>query len=533
VTVARLRAFYLAGDEIVLDELPAGTARLRARRADGEVVEVATSGGARLGGLEVGTYSVEAVSAGGEIIAEELTTVARHQGERPVLGFATSFDDSSVAPVLDWLAALRCTVVQVYDWMAGYSQPLGAGGRWTDPLGRPVSAAALRALTAGVRAAGAVAEAYAPVCAADPAFAAAHPELLLYRNDGRPQHLGDLLTIADPGNVEWQRRWCAGYGEAADALGFDGFHLDTYGYPRQAVDREGARVEMRAAYSSFLAAVRADRAGELISFNQVNAVPARLGLPAGPKFRYVEAWPPNDGWRHLEALLDRADPEAGGRAGRGALACYPPVWGVAERTEALRTVTSTEAVATSLGASLLVYGDRSGVLRHPYYPDYEPLAGAEAAEALRWRRFGLRCRDLFLDGEDTSWTEIGDENGSVTVAAAFDVHPEPAGAGVFVRVARHERWVAVSVVDLSGNDSGRWAAPTPAGRCRAVTVKVLVARPEAWQAAAAVLGMWGDRFTPLGAEVVEHREGRAVAVELPLAAGWSVLRLTHRRPAEG
>ena len=75
-----------------------------------------------------GTHILEAVSADGKILSEELTTVGDHPGERPVLGFATSFDEASVAPVLGWLKALRCTVVQVYDWMASYSKPLGSSG---------------------------------------------------------------------------------------------------------------------------------------------------------------------------------------------------------------------------------------------------------------------------------------------------------------------------------------------------------------------------------------------------------------------
>ncbi|HXY45031.1 MAG TPA: glycoside hydrolase family 66 protein, partial [Acidimicrobiales bacterium] len=370
-------------------------------------------------------------------------------------------------------------------------------------------------------------EAYAPVYACDPTFAANCPELLLYRGDGQPEHLGELLAIADPGNFEWQRYWSTLYGEAADQIGFDGFHLDSYGYPRAALDASGAGVDMRAAYSAFLGAVRAARPAELMSFNQVNGVPARLQLPDGWGFRYVEAWPPNNAWRHLEGLLDRSDPRPGAPGGRGAIACYPPVW-ANDRPAALRTVTCTEAIVTSLGASLLVFGDRDGVLRDPYYPNYETLSRDEAATVLRWRRFALRCRDLFSEGEDTSWNEVGDENGAVVLTGAAPVYPEPLGQALFARVARHDGWVAVGVVDLTGSANGLWSEPTAAGRCRSVRVQVLLERPEQWSVTAAVLGASGDRFTPLSSQVVDHREGRAVEVELPLAAGWSVLRL--RRP---
>jgi dextranase len=348
--------------------------------------------------------------------------------------------------------------------------------------------------------------------------------LLLYRGDGDPEHLGDLLAIADPANREWQRHWTAVYGEAADKIGFDGFHLDTYGHPRAALDARGATVDMRLAYSSFLRAVRAARPAELLSLNQVDGAPPRFELPADRVFRYVETWPPNNAWRHLEALLDRSNSNPGAPGGRGAIACYPPVW-EGDRAASLRTVTYTEAIATCLGASLLVFGDLNGVLQDPYYPRYERLVTDEAATVLRWRRFALRCRDLFLEGEDTSWCEIGDENGSVVVAAAASVHPEPLGQALFARVVRQDGWVAVGVVDLTGSVNGQWSQPTAEGRCRSVRVQVLLERPEEWSASAAILGAAGDRFTSLTTSVVGHREGRALEVSLPLVAGWSVLRL--------
>ena len=122
---------------------------------------------------------------------------------------------------------------------------------------------------------------------------------------------------------------------------------------------------------------------------------------------------------------------AGARLGRGTVACYPQVWparpagqvegrrpgssGGAGREAALRTVLCTEAVATCLGASALLFGDLRGALCEGYYPEYQRLSDGEAATVLAWHLFGLRCRDLFLDGEDTSWYDIGDEHDAVTV----------------------------------------------------------------------------------------------------------------------
>ena len=180
----------------------------------------------------------------------------------------------------------------------------------------------------------------------------------------------------------------------------------------------------------------------------------------------------------------------------------------AAREASLRTVVSTEAVATCLGASALVYGDQTAALCDPYYPKHARLKADEAATVVAWRHFALRCRDLFLEGEDTSWYEIDDENGAVAVEAAAPVQPEPVGGALFARVVHAEGRVTVGVVDLTGSQNGRWSEPTAKGSVSSVTLRVLLDHPDRWRAEAAVLGSGGGRFAPIFAREVPHRQGR-------------------------
>ena len=157
-----------------------------ARRATGDVVEAELGVGARFAELDSGTYVVEALDASGNLLAEELTTVGAHQGERPVHGFATSLEDEDIPGVLSWHRALRSTVVQIYDWMASYTEPLGPESGWKDPSNRPVAFEALRVLASGLHSLGAVAHAYAPVYAVGNAFAAEHPKCLCTEGIANP-----------------------------------------------------------------------------------------------------------------------------------------------------------------------------------------------------------------------------------------------------------------------------------------------------------------------------------------------------------
>jgi len=133
--------------------------------------------------------------------------------------------------------------------------------------------------------------------------------------DGAPEHLGDLLEIMNPGDERWQRHWLGVHRAALAAVGFGGLHLDTYGYPRAARDHAGQPVDMGRAYRAFLAAVAAAFPAVVVSFNQVNGVPPGLRLRSARRFRYLQVWPPNHAWRHLEGLIAR---NAGSAPGAGA-----------------------------------------------------------------------------------------------------------------------------------------------------------------------------------------------------------------------
>jgi dextranase len=540
-----VRAFYRSNEEIVVSDAPSRTTQLVAVHANGTHIEAVAGDHFVFSGLPSGTYAVQAFDEADCLLVEALTTVGTHAGERPVHGFATSFGDDDVPTVLAWHRALRSTVVQVYDWMASYTEPLGPESGWQDPSHRPVSFDALRALANGLHAQGCVTHAYVPIYAVGNEFARDHPEVLMYEDNGEAIRFLDQIVLANPGNRAWQHHFVHSYGAAADAIGFDGFHIDTYGYPRLAFDADGNSIDLRTAYESFLTFVRDAWPTALMSFNQVNGVPANALLAREPRFRYCEVWPPNVNWRHLEGLLDRSAGRTGHlRRGnqdsdqmRGSIACYPPVWGMDSptgpvegdaRDAALRTDVLTEAIATSLGASALIFGDRQAALCDPYYPKHARLSDDEAATVLRWRHFALRCRDLFIDGEDTSWYEINDENGSVAVEASAPVRPEPVGGCLFARVVHAPEGVSVGLIDLTGSTNGKWSEPSAGGSLTQATVRLLVDRPENWRAAAAVLGATDEHFVALVSRVVPHRQGRALEIEVPLVEGWSVLRLTNR-----
>ncbi len=526
--VTGLRTSYLTGDVVTVRHLPAGATRAVAYSAWGRAYEAQiTSEGASFSSLPEGTHAVAVLDANANVLVEDFTTVRHTAGVDPIMGFVTSFDDDSREEVLSWLHDLRCTVVQVYDWMDSYSVPLASTPSYQDPLGRRVDLEDLRRLITGIKDQGAIAQAYAPVCAADVDVADAQPTWRLFRNDGNAESLGDLLQVMNPGAEGWQNYWIDQYSRAVNELGFDGFHLDTYGYPRAALDDSGEPVALEASYASFIEAVRRARPNDVVSFNQVNGVPRGLTPPTGPSFRYVEVWPPNTKWRHLESLLHRS---AGTAPPLGdTLAIYPAVWHL-DNELALRTVLISQAILTTLGANALIWGDRHGVLCHPYYVDHHDLSGDDVVTVLEWHRFGLRCRDLFKSGRDTSWYELEDENAAVVVVDETSARPEPIAGSLYVRTRRDDHQMVISVMDLGGSVDGSWSSGTAAGVRAYADVVVLLERPEDWRIDVAVLGRDDGRFGNVSTEWREMREGRGIMCRVPLEGGWSVLRLVQGEP---
>ena len=120
--------------------------------------------------------------------------------------------------------------------------PSRSGPRAVGRIRRIVRSPSTRcaALATGLHELGAVAHAYAPIYAVGNEFAAEHPEMLMYEDNGSADPLPRPDRAGQSRQREWQRTSSESYGAAADAIGFDGFHVDTYGYPRGRNDADGS-----------------------------------------------------------------------------------------------------------------------------------------------------------------------------------------------------------------------------------------------------------------------------------------------------
>lgn len=423
-------------------------------------------------------YGVEVcvVDRSGRPVAEAATAldVLSAWWLAPRYGFLSDFapaepdTDQRVAQ----LAKYHVNVVQFYDWMYRHYQLLPPPGveDYTDALGRRLSLATVRAKIAACKARNMATLAYGAVYGAEREFADQHPDWLLYQPDGRPASLAGLFHITDirPGSP-----WCdlivGEYCRAVQEMGFDGIHMDQYGFPEVAYTAgpEHAPVDVGQQFAPLInraaQAVReVDRAARVL-FNAVNNWPTSLVAGADQPAVYIEVWPPHTTYLDLRQLI------LGGRSLSGGkpviLAAYLSPFG--ERNAASAEAVGagarlTMAAIFANGGYHLLLGERDAVLCEAYYPRHAGLSPAFAANVRRYYDFVVRYENLLYDPslEDVSSAWVGGANAQIALGCPR-YGPMARGGSIWT-VARYKPGCAVlSLINLTGDENVEWNLPHP------------------------------------------------------------------------
>ncbi|WP_276357924.1 glycoside hydrolase family 66 protein [Cohnella caldifontis] len=458
----RFRWQVQAWDRIVLQGVGA-----LAREEEGEPIRAEIS---LPGFAGSGAYGVFAQTEGiAPIAGETAFDVAAHWREAPRYGFLSDFApgdrDSADA---DFLLRCHLNVVQFYDWMYRHDRLLTDEDPFTDPLGRTISFAAVRGKIAALQERGIASLAYAAVYASLPDYASEHPEQLLYRNDGTPYSLGNYFFIMDisPGSA-WTERVTDEFRSAVE-WGFDGLHLDQYGFPKRALrkteDGGFEAVRLRDLYPALINRTREKLSEAGLIFNNVGTYPVHATAEASQDAVYIEVWDPVTRLQDLYALVRRT------RALTRKpiiLAAYLPAFHPehpADPEQAETGALFAMAAICASGAYHLLLGENGGVLADPYYPKYGQASPAFRERLIRHADFIVMYRDLLFDPAMDDWTEAftGGINNELTFAAA-DGHirfSTEARTGTVWTIAKEKPDAyVIHLVNLVGLDNDDWHAP--------------------------------------------------------------------------
>ncbi|MFT4028275.1 MAG: glycoside hydrolase family 66 protein [Protaetiibacter sp.] len=506
-------------------------------------VEIAVDGVGPAAGGAAG-YAVVVETVDGSARAATAVDVAAHWRDAPRYGFFSDFAPDEAAEEsarrADRMLALHLNVIQFYDWMYSHHTLVPPTPEFTDPLGRRLSRKVAQRKVDLAHERGMAAIAYGALYGAEKEFADEHTDWLLY--DGRhvPLQLADVFYLQDIREVSGWRRWIIDqYLDTLRELGFDGIHIDQYGYPKRSLSRAtGAweEVELGSEFTGFVeqacseTLAAAPDGGSI--FNLVNAWP----LEEMPKVdsdaaTYIEVWEPHSSYRDLYDLIRRSRELRPGKQIILAayLRAFHPVDG--RRPGAMTSFRLAWAAINAAGGFQLLAGEGQGLLTEAYYPSYGALPDEDFELVRRYADFAVRNTAALHGGAtDVAWTQVGPTNDVVL----FE-HPELpadragycAGAvpGTIWTVAREYGDVtALSLVNLVGLDSDQWNSPQPSGPTPFTGVKIRAV------VTGGVVGVWWD--TPddetgaprlLDFSIVEDERNRFVEFTLPSLDVWSLV----------
>ncbi|HEX7056824.1 MAG TPA: glycoside hydrolase family 66 protein [Bacilli bacterium] len=476
-------------------------------------------------------------NGGVQVSAETAYDVAAHWREAPRYGFLSDFppddrDDGDVA----FLNRHHLNVVQFYDWMYRHDRLLTDEEPFTDPLGRTVSLDVVRRKIAALKARGIASLAYAAVYASLPDYARAHPEQVLYQNDGVPYRLGNFFYIMDisPGSA-WTEHITDQFA-AAVAWGFDGLHLDQYGFPKQAIRKTdgGAEVvRLKELYPAIINRSREKTPDAGLIFNNVGSYPLHTTAAAAQDALYIEVWDPVTRLYDLYALVRRARALT---AKPVILAAYLPAFHPErpvdpEAAEAGATVAMAAIFAS--GAYHLLLGERGGVLADPYYPKYGTASPAFQRRLTAYYDFIVLYRDLLFDPTIDDWTEsfTGGINNELVFRKEGVAFSTDARLGTIWTLAREKPgFQVIHLLNLIGLDNDVWHAPKaqPPQPLEEIVIELEVVEDIEGVYAATPDG-GSIRPQPLAYEWIPTEwSGRKIRFILPKLDYWSVVYVKSR-----
>ncbi len=426
--------------------------------------------------LAQGGYGVTArLMHGGEPVAT-VTGAANVGGDMVRYGFLCDFlphDDSDV----DCLAKYHIDHVQYYDWSYRHDTLVAPTEEFTDMMGKRNSLPVIRQKIAACRARGMKSMAYTAVYAACRAFWQQHPQWGLYAGADRPMTFIDTFYYMDI-ESPWREHLFAQYVEAVQKVGFDGFHMDTYGEPKRALTKAGEARALEAALPAMIrdadAALRkADIPPHLI-FNNVGAWPVAATCTAPQDAVYMELWPPMDRYRHLKQAVMQALP--GGKP--VVLAAYPAPFRTDTPQRALQSELFLSFAIALAGATQLFMGEEEAVVTQGYYADYTRLAPWQGERMKAYQDFTVRFQDLLFDRAltDVSMTHAQWDNREYGCNVPYSLEGEPGKLWLTLRESGNRK--LIGLINLHGVQDDCWntgkETPTPLTE---FVLQVLVLRP--------------------------------------------------------
>lgn len=474
----------------------------------------------------------------GEALSSASTSydIADHWSRAPRYGFLSDFrrEESGDVRDVESMNKFHLNVIQFYDWMYRHDELVPQQDEFIDPMGREMSYKVVREKVKAVHDKGMAALAYGAVYASLKDFLQARPEWGLYNRRGEPFHLIDLFYLMDiTPNSPWTDHIVEQFRQAVKA-GFDGIHMDQYGFPKKGIRFVGGKeelVDLAECYPALIdrtsAALKELKADAGVIFNNVGNYPIRNTASSDQEALYIEVWPPVVRLRELKGLIDNTrslDAEKPIILSAYLPSFYPKaghdkIW--AENGALL-----TMGTIFASGGYHLLLGENQGMLTMPYYPDYDVMRPEFAVEVRRYYDFIVRFGTLLHDPrlEDVGYTYTAGVNTEIAFEAAVPFAPNGEVGSVWTIIKRMAGYQILQLINLVGLEDDYWEhgknrRPEPQ---HGAVCTLLIEHPiESIYTASPDDPDQEIRWVDY--EVVPHEQGLAARFTLPSLEIWSMV----------
>jgi len=412
---------------------------------------------------QVGGYGVE-VCCGNTVMCSTAFDIVVDYKDNLRYGFLSRFTEEDIDEE-DVLYAnkLHINMLQFYDWMYRHDKLVPDKERYQNPMGCDMSSKAIRRKINACSKYGIRPYAYGAVYAAGKDFYEDHKDWAMYKLDKTPIMFADWLVYMNiASGTGWNSYIKNQFKEAIEQFGFLGIHMDTYGYPKSGWDQEGNIINLAENFPLLInqtnEAVKEVNPKAGVIFNCVNNWPVDTVAGANQDGVYIEVWPPNNTYRDLTLLIQKAQQLSGRQV---ILAAYmKPFAGISseeEHKKAEHACLLAFAVIHAAGGHQLVFGEKGGILCEGYYVNYTQMREEFLPVVRSYNDFIVRYSDLIYAKEtmDISMTASDGINEDITFSC------EETGIGfsscgkadrIWCMIKEWSHYIGISMINLIGSD---------------------------------------------------------------------------------
>ncbi len=369
--------------------------------------------------------------------------------QRPKYGFLTDFSKNRVSPkmTMQLLAQYHINGLQYYDWMYDYGQLVypGPGTNYTDAWSRtnPISETMIEKLVKTGHEYNIASMAYVAVYAMTKKLYKEHPGWALYEfklGKWVPVNFNDKLIIAAPDNKGWSSYLTDQCELAIKKLGFDGIHLDQYGYPEDDVSASRSGTDDYHLYKTsegfvnFINELKNAISPKTVYFNCVNDWPAEeVQSKSEEDSVYIEPWESCNTYSQLFDMINSAKTYSGGK---------PVILASYIKHFFENSIFYADSLIFADGAQHLELGEYGLLLDGPYFPgDAFPMSDSFMQRLMNYYDYSVRYESL-LYGEDL---RVLRTEGEISGSSAISSLPE---AGKIFAFAKENSKTGTSIVQF-------------------------------------------------------------------------------------